>query len=42
MVEIVAVVVCISRVGKMKKHLPFCREFSILGIEDRVVVNHVV
>ena len=42
MVEIVAVVVCISRVGKMKEHLPFCREFSILGIGDRAVVDRVI
>ena len=35
-------VVCISRVGKMKEDLPFCREFSILGIGDRAVVDRVV
>ena len=39
LVEIVALVVCTSRVVKMKEHLPFCREFSILCIEDRVVAN---
>ena len=37
--DIVGVVVCTSRVEKMKEHLPFCREFSILCIEDRVAVN---
>ena len=42
LVEIIVLVVCSSRVVKMKKHLPFCREFSILCIEDRVVVDHVV
>ena len=31
-------VVCTSRVVTMKKHLPFCKEFSIVCIEDRVVV----
>ena len=35
-------VVCISRVVKMKDHVPFYREFSILFIEDKVVVDHVV
>ena len=24
-----------NRIVKMKEHLPFCREFSILCIEDR-------
>ena len=42
LVEIVALVVCTSRVVKMKEHLPFCREFSILCIEDRVVADHVI
>ena len=42
MVEIVALVVCISRVVKMKEHVPFCRELNILFIEDKVVVDHVV
>ena len=42
LVEIVALVVCTSRVVKMKEHLPFCREFSIRCIEDRVTVNYVV
>ena len=36
------VVVCKSRVVKMKKHLPFCREVSILCIKDRVVVDRIV
>ena len=42
MLEIVRVVVCASRVVKIKEHLPFCRKFSILFIEDRVVFDHVV
>ena len=37
------VVVCTaSRVVKMKEHLSFCRESSILCVEDRVVVDRVV
>ena len=36
------VVLCASRVVKVKKHLPFCREFSMLCIEDRVVADRVV
>ena len=40
--EIIALLVCSTRVVKMKEHLPFCREFSILCIEDKVVVDHVV
>ena len=35
-------VVFTSRVMKMKEQLPFCREFSILCIEDRVAVERVV
>ena len=35
-------VVCTCRVVKMKGHLPFCKEFNILYIEDRVVVDSVV
>ena len=31
-------VACTSRGVKVKKHLPFCKEFSILYIEDRVAV----
>ena len=42
LVEIIALVVCSSRVAKMKENVPFCREFSIFCIEDRVVVDHVV
>ena len=41
MVEIKGVVVCTSKVVKMKEHLPFCKEFGILCIEDRVVVDRV-
>ena len=37
--DIVEVVVCARRVVKMKEHLQFCGEFSILCIEDRVVVD---
>ena len=32
-------VVCTNRALKMKKHLPFCREFSVLCIEDRAFLN---
>ena len=39
--DIVALVVCTSSVVKMKEHLPFCREFGILCIEDGFAVNHV-
>ena len=35
-------VVCTSSVVKIKEYLPFCREFSISCIEDRVVVDRVV
>ena len=34
-------VVCTSRVVKIKKHLPFCKEFRIFCIEQRVVADHV-
>ena len=40
--KIVALVVCISRVVKMKDHVPFCRELNILFMVDKVVVDHVV
>ena len=36
--QIVGVVVCKSRVLKLKEQLPFCREFRIL-IEDGMVVD---
>ena len=36
------VVICTSKVVKMKEHLPYCREFSIICIEDRVAVDCVV
>ena len=36
------VVLSASRVVKIKKRLPFCRKFSMLCIEDRVVVDRVV
>ena len=42
MFEIVGVAVYTNRIVKMKEHLPFCREFSILCIEDRVVADLVV
>ena len=42
MVEIVALVVCISRVVKVKGHLPVCREFSVLCTEEGAAVDHVV
>ena len=41
-VEVVEVVICRSRVVKMKEYLPFCREFNILCIEDRVVTVELV
>ena len=37
--EIIGVVVCTSSVLKMKEHQPFFREFSILCIEDGVIVD---
>ena len=39
--EIVGVVICTSRVLKMSEHLPFCREFRMPCIEDRLVVDRV-
>ena len=42
LVEIVEVTVCTIRVVKMKEHLLFYRELSILGIGDRVVVDRIV
>ena len=41
MIEIAEVVICTSRVLKMKEHLLFCREFRTLYIEDRVAVDRV-
>ena len=35
-------IVCAKKALKMKEHLPFCRDFSVLCIEDRVVVERVV
>ena len=35
-------VVYTSRAMKMKEHLTFCKEFSTLFIEDRVVIDRVV
>ena len=40
--EIVRIIVCTSRVVKMKEHLPFRKKFSILVIENRVVVDQIV
>ena len=42
LVEIVGVVVSTSTVVKMKTATPFCKEFIIICIEDRVVVGSVV
>ena len=42
LVEIVRVVVCISKAVKIKEHLPICREFSTIRIEDRAFVDRVV
>ena len=39
MAEIAGVVVCISRGVKMKEHLPFCKEISILCIKNKVVLT---
>ena len=39
MEEIAGVVLCTSRIVKMKEHLPYRREFSIACIEDRVGVE---
>ena len=39
--EIVGVAVYSGRVVKIKEHLPFCRKFRILCIENRVVVDRV-
>ena len=36
------VVVCTSSVVKMKEKQPFCKEFSLLCIKDRAVVDRVV
>ena len=41
MEEIAGVVVCTSNVVKIKEHLLFCGEFSILCIEDRAAVDPV-
>ena len=38
--EIIGVVICTSRVIKMRENLPFCKEFSILYMEGRVSVDH--
>ena len=35
-------VACTNRALKMKERLPFCRELSVLCIEDRVFVERVV
>ena len=40
--DIVGVVVCTSRVVKMKEHLPFRKEFNTLCIEERVAVDQIV
>ena len=40
-VVVVGVVVYISRVVKIEKHISSCRELSILYIEDRVIIDHV-
>ena len=40
--EIVEVVVCTLRVVKMKEHLLFYKEFSILCIENRVADDRIL
>ena len=42
LVEILGVMVCESRVVKMKEHLLFCREFRALYIQDRIVADQFV
>ena len=42
LVEIVSLLLCTIGVVKMKGHLPFWREFRMLCIKDRVVVDHVI
>ena len=42
LVETVGVVGCTNRVVKMKEHLLFRKEFSILCIENKVVFDCVV
>ena len=39
--EVVGVVVCTSRVVKMRENLRFCKEFSIFYMEDTVSVDRV-
>ena len=41
LVKIAALVVSARWAVKMKEHLPFCREFSILCTEIRAIVNYV-
>ena len=41
MVEIVGVVVCTSRVVKMRENLQFVKEFSMLYMKDRVTADRV-
>ena len=38
----VEVVVCTNRALKKKEYLPSCGEFSVLCIQDRVIVERVV
>ena len=40
--EIVGVDACTRRIAIMKERLPFCKEFIIRFIEDRVVADCVV
>ena len=42
LLEIIRVVICTSRVVKMKEHPPFWREFNIFCIEDIDVFDLVV
>ena len=42
LVEILGVMVCASRVVKMKEHLLFCRKFRALYIQDRIVADQFV
>ena len=40
--EIARVVVYTRGIVKMKEHLLFCKEYRILCIEDRVVIDQIV
>ena len=39
--KVVGFVVCTNRVVKMRENLPFCKEFNILYMEGRALVDRV-